>query len=41
MWLESPLLVNMCAVGILIPQFLWLLDFSINLFGVHFLNLTG
>jgi len=40
MWLESPLLISMCAVGILIPQCLWLLDFGINLLGFHFLNLT-
>jgi hypothetical protein len=41
MWLESPLLVSMCAVGILLPQCLWLLDFGVNLLGFHFLNLTG
>jgi hypothetical protein len=40
MWLESPLLISMCAVGILIPQCLWLLDFGINLFGFHLLGLT-
>src|SRR5580693_6142270 len=33
MWLESSLLISMCAVGILIPQCFWLLDFGINLFG--------
>ena len=26
-WLESPLLISMCAVGILAPQVLWILDF--------------
>jgi hypothetical protein len=41
MWLESSLLISMCAVGILVPQCLWLLDFGINLFGVHFLELTS
>jgi hypothetical protein len=41
MWLESPLLISMCAVGILLPQCLWLLDFSSNLLGFHFLNLTS
>src|ERR1700674_2442604 len=40
MWLESSLLISMCAVGILIPQCLWLLDFGINFFGVHLLGLT-
>jgi hypothetical protein len=40
-WLESPLLVSMCAVGILLPQCLWLADFGVNLLGFHFLNLTS
>jgi hypothetical protein len=41
MWLESPLLISMCAVGILLPQCLWLLDFGGNLLGIHVLGLTG
>ena len=41
MWLESPLLISMCAVGILLPQCLWLADFGSHLLGFHFLNLTG
>jgi hypothetical protein len=41
MWLESSLLVSMCAVGILLPQCLWLADFGVNLLGFHFLNLTS
>jgi hypothetical protein len=41
MWLESPLLISMCAVGILLPQCLWLVDFGVNLLGFHFLNLAG
>jgi hypothetical protein len=41
MWLESPLLISMCSVGILIPQCLWLLDFGINFFGIHLLGLTS
>jgi hypothetical protein len=41
MWLESPLLISMCAVGILLPQFLWLVDFGGNLLGFHVLGLTG
>ena len=32
-WIESPLLVSMCAVGILAPQTLWVVDFLANLFG--------
>jgi hypothetical protein len=31
----------MCAVGILLPQCLWLADFASNLFGIHLLGLTG
>jgi hypothetical protein len=41
MWLESSLLISMCAAGILLPQCLWLVDFGVNLLGFHFLNLTG
>jgi len=41
MWLESPLLISMCSVGILLPQCLWLVDFGGNLLGFHVLGLTG
>ena len=41
MWLECPLLIGMCATGILLPQCLWLVDFGVNLAGFHFLNLTA
>ena len=41
MWLESSLLISMCAVGILLPQCLWLVDFGVYLLGFHFLNLTS
>ena len=41
MWLESSLLISMCAVGILLPQCLWLVDFGSNLLGIHLLGLTG
>jgi hypothetical protein len=41
MWLESSVLISMCAVGILVPQCLWLVDFGINLMGIHFLDLTS
>jgi len=37
-WIESPLLVSMCAVGILASQALWVVDFLSNLVG---LPLTG
>lgn len=41
MWLESSLLISMCAVGILLPQCLWLADFGSQLLGFHLLGLTG
>jgi hypothetical protein len=41
MWLESPLLISMCAVGILLPQCLWLVDFGGGLLGFHVFSLTG
>jgi len=41
LWLESPLLISMCAVGILIPQGLWLADFGSNLVGFRLLGLTS
>jgi hypothetical protein len=41
MWLESSLLISMCAVGILLPQCLWLADFGSGLAGFHLLGLTG
>lgn len=39
-WLESPLLVSMCAVGILAPQALWVVDFVANLFGIPLVGMT-
>ena len=41
MWLENSLLISMCAVGILIPQCLWLVDFVSSLLGFHLLGLTS
>jgi hypothetical protein len=41
MWLESSLLISMCAVGILLPQCLWLADFGGNLMGFHLMGLTS
>jgi hypothetical protein len=40
LWLESPLLVSMPAVGILAPQLLWAVDFALNLFGVRLTGMT-
>jgi len=37
-WLESPLLASLPAVGILLPQMFWCLDFAAHLAGF---NLTG
>jgi hypothetical protein len=41
LWLESSFLVSMCAVGILIPQLFWVLDFVLHIFGLHFTGMTG
>jgi hypothetical protein len=36
MWLESPLIISMQAVGITLPQMLWVVDYLAELlFGVH------
>lgn len=39
-WIESPLLVSMCAVGILLPQAVWVVDFLSNLFGAPLTGMT-
>jgi hypothetical protein len=39
-WIESPLLVSMCAVGLLLPQTYWVIDFLANLFGVSLTGMT-
>jgi hypothetical protein len=39
-WLESPLLVSMCAVGILLPQMIWVLDFFGNMIGLPITGMT-
>ena len=41
MWLENSLIISMCAVGILLPQCLWLVDFGSQLLGFHLLGLTS
>jgi hypothetical protein len=38
-WLESPLIVGMQAVGIVLPQTLWIVDFAARLLTGH--HLTG
>jgi hypothetical protein len=39
-WIESPLLASMCAVGIIGSQTLWVIDFVLNMFGVKLTGLT-
>ncbi len=40
-WMESPLLISMCAVGIFMSQALWVADFVGTFFGVPLVGLTG
>lgn len=40
LWIESPLLISMCAVGILAPQALWVIDFLANAVGVKITGMT-
>ena len=40
LWKESSLLISMCAVGILAPQALWVVDFVVNIFGVPLIGMT-
>ncbi|WP_395747982.1 hypothetical protein [Prosthecobacter sp.] len=41
MWLESPLLISMPAVGILLPQALWCLDYLVQLAGYTLTGMTA
>jgi hypothetical protein len=40
LWLESPLLASIAAVGIVIPQMIWILDLGLHFFGMTFLGMT-
>jgi hypothetical protein len=40
LWLDNPLLISMCAVGLLLPQTLWVVDYIFNLFGLKTTGLT-
>jgi hypothetical protein len=40
-WRKSPLLVSMCAVGIVAPQLLWVTDFILGFFGVRLTGMTA
>jgi hypothetical protein len=41
LWLDNPLLISMCAVGLLLPQALWVVDYIFNLFGLRTTGLTN
>ncbi len=40
-WTESALLAGMAAVGIVLPQMIWVLGFAAGLFGVKLLGMTA
>jgi len=40
-WLESPLIVSLPAVGILMPQALWCLDYAVQLCGFKMTGMTA
>ncbi len=40
-WLESPLLISLPAVGILLPQALWCVDYFVQLCGVKMTGMTA
>lgn len=40
-WTERPLLLGMAAVGILLPQFFWVVDFVANLVGAPITGMTN
>ena len=41
MWLESPLLISMAAVGIIAPQLVWVVDFIATALGHPLTGMTG
>jgi hypothetical protein len=41
LWIDNPLLISMCAVGILAPQAVWVVDFAFGFFGVTLLGTTA
>ena len=41
LWAESPLLASSCAVGILLPQAVWMLDFLGSVIGLPFTGMTA
>ena len=40
-WTENALLASMSAVGILVPQFFWCVDFGGELLGIHLTGMTS
>ncbi len=40
-WMDNALLASMAAVGILVPQFFWCVDFGAELLGLHFTGMTS
>ena len=41
LWANNPLLASMAAVGILVPQLFWCLDFGGQLLGFHMVGMTS
>jgi hypothetical protein len=41
LWLESPLLASTAAVGILLPQLLWMADFLVGFVGLQITGMTA
>jgi len=39
-WMESSLLISMCAVGIVLPQTVWVIDFIGHFFGASLIGMT-
>jgi hypothetical protein len=40
LWTEKPILASIPAVGIVVPQMLWVLDFVLGMVGLHPLGMT-
>jgi hypothetical protein len=40
LWSENALLISMCAVGILVPQAIWVIDFLLNAAGLPLTGMT-
>lgn len=40
-WTEKPIFASMPAVGILLPQAIWCIDFFASMFGLKLLGMTG